>query len=190
MSSKKSIDFNLNITEGHEGYDILHECPKPNGMTSVKTFSLQQEKNTGSGGLKMTQQQKTTLAAKKRSRALALATKPGQQILMNAFMMFMSGKNLNIFSISITSMAILSPIKSIFSVEKTFAPLESKESGGSAGDDSLQLPKLAFIAINLLWLAIGIYKMSIMRLLPTTSADWTGEIVWKEMLETTSIPPQ
>jgi hypothetical protein len=28
-----------------------------------------------------------------------------------------------------------------------------------------------------------------MRLLPTTSADWTSKIEWKQMMERTSIPP-
>lgn len=111
---------------------------------------------------------------------MTLATAPGQQILMNAFMMYMSGKQLNIFSISITSMAILNPLKGLFSVEQTFGALEGVD---------LQIPKLIFIGLNLVWVALGLYKMSSMKLLPTTSADWTGSIVWKELLETSSIPP-
>jgi Protein of unknown function (DUF1077) len=45
------------------------------------------------------------------------------------------------------------------------------------------------LALNLLFLGIGLYKMSSMRLLPTTAADWTSKIAWKAMAETTSIPP-
>lgn len=130
----------------------------------------------------MTQQQQLALQAKKKTKALAIATKPGQQIAMNAFMMYMSGKNLNIFSISITSMAVLSPLTSMLTMGKTFGPLEQ-------GGTDLQLAKLIFVGLNLVWLCIGLYKMSSMRLLPTTSADWTGSVVWKEMMETSSIPP-
>jgi hypothetical protein len=128
-----------------------------------------------------TQQQKI-LQAKLKAKAMSIATKPGQQILMNAFMLWMSGKNLNIFSISITSMAIMSPIQGILSLEKTFGPMSEQNA-------DVQVPKLIFVALNLVWLGIGLYKMSSMRLLPTTSADWTGSIVWKDMMEISSIPP-
>lgn len=127
----------------------------------------------------LTQQQQQALAQKKKTRAMAIATGPGKQIAMNAFMMYMSGKNLNIFSISITSMAVLTPIKSILGMQQTFASLEGVD---------LQMAKLVYVGLNLVWLMVGLYKMSSMRLLPTTSADWTGSIVWKEMLESSSIP--
>ena len=127
----------------------------------------------------LTQAQQTALAMKKKQKAMSMAMAPGQQIAMNAFMMYMSGSGLNIFSVSVTSTAILSPLHSLMSMSKMFQPL---------GDD-LQMPKLLFIALNLVWLGVGMYKLSSMKLLPTTSADWTGSVVWKEMMETSSIPP-
>jgi hypothetical protein len=136
---------------------------------------------TGTAMATNTQQQKA-LQAKLKAKAMSLATKPGQQIAMNAFMLWMSGKTLNIFSISVTSMAILSPLQGIFSVQKTFGPMEDQNA-------DVSVPKLIFVALNLVWLGIGLYKMSLMRLLPTTSADWTGSIVWKDMMEISSIPP-
>ena len=69
-------------------------------------------------------------------------------------------------------------------MNKQFAKFEDP-----SGKVELQTPKLIFIALNLFWLAVGLYKMSKMRLLPTTSADWSGRIVWKEIMEVTSIPP-
>ena len=128
-----------------------------------------------------TQQQKA-LQAKLKSKAMSIAMKPGNQIAMNAFMLWMSGKTLNIFSINVTSMAILSPLQAIFSVGKTFGPMAEQNA-------DVSVPKLIFVALNLVWLGIGLHKMSSMRLLPTTSADWTGSIVWKEMMEISSIPP-
>jgi hypothetical protein len=104
---------------------------------------------------------------------------------MNAFMMYMSGSQLNIFSISITTTAIMSPLTGLISLNKTFAHLADP----NAESNYLMTAKLLFFALNLVWLGLGLYKMSIMRLLPTTSADWTHRIVWKDMMERTSIPP-
>jgi hypothetical protein len=129
---------------------------------------------------KLTQSQQNTLAAKQKSHALSLAMRPGQQIMMNAFMMYMSGSQLNVFSISITSTAVLTPLTSILNLNQAFAQY---------GNVDLQMAKLVFLVLNLAWLALGVYKLSSMRLLPTTSADWTGKIHWKDMLEATSIPP-
>mmetsp|Transcript_16088 Transcript_16088/g.16091 ORF Transcript_16088/g.16091 Transcript_16088/m.16091 type:complete len:114 (-) Transcript_16088:504-845(-) len=109
---------------------------------------------------------------------MAIATKPGSQVAMNAFMMYMSGSNLNIFSINTTSSAILTPITNIFGIERAFSNL----------DVDTYMAKAIYIAINLVWLAVGLYKMSVMRLLPTTSADFADSIVWKDMMETSSIP--
>lgn len=113
---------------------------------------------------------------------MSIATNPGKQILMNAFMMYMSGSQLNIFSISITSGAILTPLSNLFGgMEQQFAALQ--------GDVDLTTPKLIFVVLNLVWLGVGLYKMSSMRLLPTTSADYAYKILWKDMMERTSIPP-
>jgi hypothetical protein len=109
---------------------------------------------------------------------MAIAMKPGSQVAMNAFMMYMSGSNLNIFSINTTSSAILTPITSIFGINRTFANL----------DVDTNMAKAIYIGLNLVWLAVGLYKMSAMRLLPTTSADFADSIVWKDMMETSSIP--
>ena len=128
----------------------------------------------------LTVAQQTALSARKQSMAMSLAVKPGQQIVMQAFMLWMSGSQLNIFSISVTSMAILSPITAIFSVDRTFGHLQ---------DIDLNMPKLIFIALNLAFLGLGLWKMSTMRLLPTTAADWKSKIEWKEMMEVTSPPP-
>jgi hypothetical protein len=69
------------------------------------------------GGASSTSKDLTTenmakvLVAKKQSRAMGMAMSPGKQMMMNAFMLFMSGKSLNIFSISVTGQAIMTPLK-------------------------------------------------------------------------------
>jgi hypothetical protein len=153
----------LNVKESHEGYSLLSKLPDPVGY-GQKTATI----------TTMTSTQKLQLAQRQKNAQMAQAMRPGQQILMNAFMMYMSGSQLNIFSISITSMAILTPLSNILT------------SGTMFSDPT---PRLVFVGINLAWLALGLYKMSNMRLLPTTSADWTDKVVWKDMMERTSIPP-
>lgn len=167
-----SID--LTLGESHEGFHTLSKCAKTFGHSNL----LAAERKGATTSTAPTQNS-AALVAKRKAKAMAIATKPGQQILMNAFMLWMSGKNLNIFSINTTASAILTPITNIFKLESTFGALDCDTS----------TPKMIFIALNLVWLAIGLYKMSSMRLLPTTSADFLDYVVWKDMSELSSIPP-
>ena len=96
----------------------------------------------------------------------------------------MSGKNLNIFSISITTMAIMNPVKGIMTVSNAFRSCEDPD-----GKVDLTSSKALFVLMNLVWLGVGLYKMATMKLLPLTSADWEGSVVWKHVMETSSIPP-
>lgn len=171
---KVSID--LNLKENNDGFHTLTRIPPSVGYSQVVAAERKRlSPTTTTGGPNA-----AAILAKRQAQAMSLATKPGQQVLMNAFMMYMSGNTLNIFSISTTSMAILSPLTSIIQVESVFSKLEEVDT---------QMAKLIYIALNLVWLAIGMYKMSSMRLLPTTSADWADSIVWKDMMELSSIPP-
>jgi ER membrane protein complex subunit 4 len=154
------------------------KCEKPLGMVAIRELEKQQS-SISSTPSSTVQPNTAILASRKKQKAMTIAMSPGQQIAMNAFMMYMSGSSLNIFSISVTSSAILTPIKSFVSLPITFQGL---------GDD-VQMAKLIYVFLNLIWLGIGVYKLSSMKLLPTTSADWTGTVVWKDMMETTSIPP-
>jgi hypothetical protein len=186
LSFRSSVAIDLNVREGHEGHHTLVKCASPVGSKSAahqeKTWlSLNSSTTTSRATPTLSVAQQESLAEKKKSKAMSLAMKPGQQVMMNAFMMYMSGSQLNIFSINTTSMAILNPLTSIAAMESVFGPL--------GGNVDLQMPKLIFIALNLAWLCLGLYKMSNMRLLPTTSADWTSKILWKDMMETSSIPP-
>ena len=173
MTIIRKWSFDLNAKDPK----VFNKYPKPPGLKEV------QEKEGSAGPGASSQAESAALVTKKKAQAMGLAMSPGKQMAMNAFMLWMSGKNLNIFSISITSSAILGPTMAIMSTGKKFEPFSDKD-----GKVDLQMPKLIFIAMNLVWLAIGLYKMSNMRLLPTTSADWANYVVWKEYTETSSIP--
>ena len=169
---KVSIDFNLK--ENHDGYHTLTKIPDSVGYSQV----VAAERKRLSPSVAAPNQ--AALLAKRKAQAMSLASKPGQQILMNAFMMYMSGSSLNIFTISTTSTAILTPVTSILRLESMFGKFEEVDT---------QLAKLIYVVLNLVWLAVGMYKMSSMRLLPTTSADFADSIPWKDMMELSSIPP-
>lgn len=102
---------------------------------------------------------------KREKAAMTLAMSPGKSIFMTAFMLWMSGRQLNIFTISTTSMALLNPVKSLLSTNQAFAKFQHD-------DVDLTQQKAVWVAANLAALAVGLYKMSTMGLLPMTAADW------------------
>ncbi len=180
----------MNIKECEVGYTSIQNLPAPLGMRRVATLEKKSQSN-GKNKLfsseEMTTKEKTRSAAiarKKQSMAMGLATSPGKSMLMNGFMMYMSGSNLNMWSINVTGMSIMTPLKNIFGLSSQFKKYEDK-----GGKVDLQMPKIIFLVLNILWLCVGLYRMSKMRLLPTVSADWSGRVVWKELMEVSSIPP-
>jgi hypothetical protein len=182
---KWSVDLTLNESDvGYESASI--SCPL--GMRKVATMEKQcksQASKQFSTELTPKEKQRAAVIVKKKSQmAMGLATSPGRSIMMNAFMMYMSGSNLNMWTISTIGMAIMSPIKSLFGINRQFMKFEDSD-----GKVDLQMPKIIFAVLNLVWLCLGLYKMGKMRLLPTYASDWSGRIVWKEMMEISSIPP-
>jgi ER membrane protein complex subunit 4 len=115
-------------------------------------------------------------------------------------MLWMSGSSIQIFSLMMTGMALWTPLNAIASINTTFARYEPtvtspttggvKSSGPSERDGEkidLKIPKLIFLSLQLLALAIGLYKCSTMGLLPLTSADWTHHILSYSYLEHASV---
>ena len=180
-----SVD--LNLQQQDAGYTALRALPPPLGMKKIagmeKNWILESGDGDGSkaNSVQLIQRQ-SAITATKVSKAMAIATSPFKQMLMNGFMLYMSGSTLNVFSISIMSMAIMTPLRGIFGIQSIFEPLED------GGKIDLSMPKLIFFILNTIWLGVGLYKMSWMKLLPVTSADWIGSIVWKENLEISGIP--
>ena len=75
-------------------------------------------------------------------------------------------------------MALLNPLKAIVGLKQAFVKYEKED-----GVD-LRLPKLIFLALQILSLGVGLYKCSTMGLLPITSADWTNLLPDKFYMET------
>ena len=113
---------------------------------------------------------------------MALAWSPGKSLLTTAFMLYMSGTSIQLFSIMTTGMALMTPAKAIAGIQDTFKEFKKED------NIDTRLPKLLYLGLQLLSLAVALYQCSRMGLLPVTSADWTAFIPPKNFLEHTGIP--
>ena len=122
-------------------------------------------------------------------RAWELAIAPAKSLPMQAFMLYMSGGGVQIFSIGIVFMLLLTPFKNIaamntgellffflyfsvsYDVGIAFAPFSPSNSNANSLT-TLPLQKMAYLACNLLTLAVGLWKCQSMGLLPTGTGDW------------------
>ncbi|KAL1902317.1 hypothetical protein Sste5346_001293 [Sporothrix stenoceras] len=111
-----------------------------------------------------TPEEMDTLKVKK---AWEVALGPIKQLPMTAIMMYMSGNSLQIFSIMMVFMAFKNPIMGILTTQQTFERFETPGNRGQI----LQV-KLAFVAMQIIALALGVWKINGMGLLPTTRSDW------------------
>jgi hypothetical protein len=92
--------------------------------------------------------------------------------------MYMTGNTLQIFSVFMVFTLFKTPVLAVLGLQRTFAPFETP---GTAG--RLLGVKLVYIACNMLMLALGIWKVNGMGLLPTTRSDWLAwesERIWSE----------
>lgn len=99
---------------------------------------------------------------------------------MNAFMLWMAGSGIQIFSIMITVMLLYQPIKAIFGVKTVFEPFRST---GTSKQDTLLMPMLLFIGLQVCVFGLGLWKCSSMGLLPTAKSDWLAFIEPKLLSE-------
>ncbi|KAJ8099960.1 hypothetical protein POJ06DRAFT_255006 [Lipomyces tetrasporus] len=111
-----------------------------------------------------TSEERDTLKVKK---AWEIALAPSKSLPMNAIMSYFSGSSLQIFSLTMTFMLFSNPAKAIANVGPTFARYESE----STFSRILQA-KLVFIVLQLATVAVGLWKMGSMGVLPTKRSDW------------------
>ena len=81
-------------------------------------------------------------------------------------MMYMSGNSLQIFSIMMTVMLFMNPIKALSAVGSTFSRFDNERTHAR-----LWPVKLAFIALQLATIALGIWKVNGMGLLPYAALE-------------------
>ncbi|KAK6827436.1 hypothetical protein PG990_009058 [Apiospora arundinis] len=103
----------------------------------------------------------------KLKKAWEVALGPLKNLPMTAIMMYMSGNSLQIFSIMMVFMAFKNPILGILQTQQAFERFESE-----TNRNGLLTVKLAYVAAQLVALALGVWKVNGMGLLPTTRSDW------------------
>mmetsp|Transcript_12414 Transcript_12414/g.18299 ORF Transcript_12414/g.18299 Transcript_12414/m.18299 type:complete len:179 (-) Transcript_12414:4-540(-) len=165
--------WNFDIVLGKQEKSALKTFADPPGFSRSTQVDQEEVAPTGQDAAK-----KKELMQK---RAMEMAMAPGKNLAMQAFMMWMSGAHINIFSILMTGMALFNPAKAILSVNQTFAKLDD-------GKVDLLIPKIVFILVNLAGIGTGVYKCGTMGLLPVTSADWTSYLHPKEAMEFSGVP--
>ncbi|KAF2725767.1 hypothetical protein K431DRAFT_280484 [Polychaeton citri CBS 116435] len=152
--------------------------PDPPGFTSSTSTVQAGKKGKGVTSRKSPSQEEMDTLKLKKAWEVALA--PAKQLPMNAFGMYMTGNSLQIFSIFMVLMLFKGPITAIIGIQNTFARFESQSEGMR---DKMLGVKAVFIACNLAVLALGIWKVDQMGLLPTTRSDWLAWESAREPLE-------
>lgn len=108
-------------------------------------------------------------------KAWELAISPAKSIPMNLIMSYMSGNSLQIIPMTMTLMLLWNPLKAIFNdTNSIFKDLQTKQNGSQ-----INMLKLVYILCQLLNMAIGIYKLYVMGLIPHADADW---LAWRQPL--------
>ncbi len=133
-----------------------------------------------------------TLKVKK---AWEVALGPIKSLPMTGIMMYMSGNSLQIFSIMMVFMAFKNPIMGILGTNQAFERFETDSNRAK-----IVQVKLAYVAMQLVALALGIWKVNGMGLLPwvcrapfgdfwltktcrTTRSDWLAWEAQREAVE-------
>jgi len=90
--------------------------------------------------------------------------------MMNAFMMWMAGNEVHLFSIMITLMAIMNSGKALVGTGATFQALTVGLPEDCKGD--VTRAKAMFLLLNLVGLGMAVMKCYYLGLLPTAASDW------------------
>ncbi|TKA82940.1 hypothetical protein B0A55_01306 [Friedmanniomyces simplex] len=150
--------------------------PDPLGFQVIS----KQQKSSNSKAVTQPRKQPTAdeMDTLKLKKAWELALAPAKQLPMNAIGMYMTGNSLQIFSIMMVFMLFKAPIQAILNIQSTFQRLET-----DTNRQQMLGVKAAFVGCNLLALALGIWKVNGMGLLPTTRSDWLAWEMTREPVE-------
>lgn len=150
------------------------------------------------------------LHALKLQKAWDMALSPAKSVPLNAFMLWMSGNTIQVFSVMVTAMMFYNAVKAILDIDTAFSRFDDVDTTGTEGNkqekrelrvssgpisqivikvkkfasDPLFLHKLAYFGLQLVLCGLGLYKMASMGLLPTASSDWLAFESYKPFIET------
>ncbi|KAL2263991.1 hypothetical protein VTK26DRAFT_3775 [Humicola hyalothermophila] len=153
--------------------------PDPPGYPSSQSVSSSKKKDAKDS--KAAQRKPPTpdeMDTLKLKKAWEVALAPIKSLPMTAIMMYMSGNSLQIFSIMMVFMAFKNPIMGILSTNQAFERFKT-----DTNKAKIFQVKAAYVAMQLVALALGIWKVNSMGLLPTTRSDWLAWETQREPLE-------
>ncbi|KAK3324773.1 hypothetical protein B0T19DRAFT_238770 [Cercophora scortea] len=164
-----------------------NSIPDPPGYPSSQAVSSSKKKDAAAkDSSKAAAQRKAPTGAEmdtlKVKKAWEVALGPVKSLPMTGIMMYMSGNSLQIFSIMMVWMAFKNPVMGILATNQAFERFETETNRPKI----LQV-KVAYVLMQLLALALGIWKVNAMGLLPTTRSDWLAWEAQREPLES-SVP--
>lgn len=108
----------------------------------------------------------------KLKKAWEVALAPVKQLPMTAIMMYMSGNSLQIFSIMMVVMAFKNPVMGLMATNQAFEKFESEGTR-----QNLLMVKAVYVAMQILALALGVWKVNGMGLLPYVQILEVQEVV-------------
>ncbi|KAJ5569747.1 ER membrane protein complex subunit 4 [Penicillium hispanicum] len=161
--------------------------PNPPGFSGSRGETTEPHENADSDterSQRQQQQQQPTVTkpeetdALKLKKAWEIAIAPSKQLPMNGIMMYMSGNSLQIFSIMMVFMLFKGPIQGLINTNAAFAKYETPSTRAR-----LVGVKAIYVLMQLLLLALGIWKVNAMGLLPTTRSDWLAWETERQPLE-------
>lgn len=95
------------------------------------------------------------------------AVGPAKLVPMNLFMSYMLGTLLQMIPITMTFMLFLGPLAAIARVGEEFARFRTDKNGAE-----ILLYQAVYIACQLAVVAIGVWKVNAMGLIPNSTSDW------------------
>ena len=120
------------------------------------------------------------LAAKEKA-IWAFAQAPLKQVGMMAFMMWMSGSGVHIFSIMMTFTGLMQPLSAIAGSGKAFERFQDEQKRMR-----LTAPRALYCLIQFGGFAYAMWKLANMGLLPTGVCDWVSGLPPAPVLEFSS----
>ncbi|GAA5843418.1 hypothetical protein JCM9279_002095 [Rhodotorula babjevae] len=112
----------------------------------------------------------------RQAKAWELALAPAKAVPMQAFMMYMSGGGIQIFSIMSVWFLLKQAVSGMLGVDKAFAPYEAaskpKPGAPKSVPQSYLEQKIVYVICQFGLLAVGLWKVNSMGLLPTSAEDW------------------
>ncbi|CZT00012.1 related to ER membrane DUF1077 domain protein [Rhynchosporium graminicola] len=141
--------------------------PDPPGFTALASGNKKQQLSSSKASTVRAAPTTEEMDILKLKKAWEVALAPVKQLPMTAIMMYMSGNTLQIFTIMTVIMAFKNPFMGLLATNQAF---ERFESPGTKAQ--LLMVKAVYVAMQILALALGVWKVNGMGLLPTTRSDW------------------